>query len=363
MTAHLSSRRPAGSHPSVEELADLAEGLVEPAAAAEAMHRHLDGCADCRATVDALGEVQSLLGALAPEPMPADVAARLDAALAQTARPEAAHIDAGTPARASGAEAPADAAASADTAGTPDPAAVTDPAGPAEAADAARSLQKAVGDPHRASAPAPSVRPATRPSAPPSRPATAAGPGRAHPRRRRRAGLLLGAATALAALGLGGALLLAPSTPNDRPAITAGAPASTSAAEQSARTPRSAGPGTAYQDDGLAAQIQQLLARAGTAPGPGATGHAKSDAAAPAEGLRPQPDSPTAAASPTVQPPSASCPPPAPGTPLATDRGSYRGAPVEVLVYPSPGRPGFVDVYFRSPDCGPVVSQQSVPEG
>ncbi|MFE5580385.1 hypothetical protein [Kitasatospora sp. NPDC056531] len=323
-TAPLSSPEPADAHPSVEELADLAEGLIEPAATAEALRRHLDGCAECRETVDALAEVQALLGAVEPEPMPVDVAARLDAALAEAARAEAVHAE----------------AAHAEAAGRP---------------------QEAAGTDHRTVTPAPSVRAAAAPSAPPSRPASATGPGRPRPRRRR-AGLLLGATAVLAALGLGGALLLNSSDPTDRPSVAAGAPAGTSAADQSARTPRSTGPVTVYQEDRLTAQVQQLLARSGTAPGPRATGPAKSDAAAPAEGIRPELNTPATPNSAAASPP-ASCPAPAAGTPLATDRGSFQGAPVEVLVYPAPGRAGFVDVYLRSPDCGPIVLQRTVPKG
>ncbi|MFJ9839032.1 hypothetical protein ACIRYZ_00945 [Kitasatospora sp. NPDC101155] len=304
-TAPISSPEPADAHPSVEELADLAEGLIEPAGTAEALRRHLDGCAECRETVDALAEVQALLGAVEPEPMPADIAARLDAALAQAARTEAADRP-----------------------------------------------QEAAGTDRRTVTPAPPVRAAAAPSAPPSRPVSATGPGRPRPRpRRRRAGLLLGATAVLAALGLGGALLLNSSAPADRPSVAAGAPAGTSAGDQSARTPRSTGPVTVYREDQLTAQVQQLLARSGSAPGLRATGPAKSDAAAPAEGIRPELNTP------------APCPAPAAGTPLATDRGSFQGAPVEVLVYPAPGRPGFVDVYLRSPDCGPIVLQRTVPKG
>ncbi|MFJ8627549.1 hypothetical protein ACIRD3_32580 [Kitasatospora sp. NPDC093550] len=312
MTAPLSSPDHPGDHPPVEQLADLAEGLVDSPEAVETLHRHLDGCAECRETVDALAEVQALLGAVETPPMPADVAARLDAALARAA------TDAAT-----------DAAAEDDHGRTATARPQEAPTGPG--------------------------RPATGPSGPPSRPsgrpAAATGPGRSRPRRRRIA-LLLGAAAALAALGLGGALLL---HPDDRsgPTVTAGAPAdSSAAAEQSARTPHAASAGTAYRADRLATQIQQLLARTEQTPGAGPTGLAKPNTVLPGEGARPEP---------TVPSPSATCPAPASGPPLATDRGSYDGAPVDVLVYPVPGHSDLVDVYLRSPDCGPVVLHQSVP--
>ncbi|GHF29624.1 hypothetical protein GCM10018790_03870 [Kitasatospora xanthocidica] len=325
MTADLSSPDRTDDHPPVERLADLAEGLVDSPADVEALRRHLDGCAECRETVDALAEVQALLGEVETPPMPADVADRLDAALARAAAEAAESADA------------ARAAASGD-----DRTAATRP-------------QEAPAAAHRSAAQAPAARPATGPSAPPSRPAAATGPGRPRPRRRRIA-LLLGAAAALAGLGLGGALLL---HPDDRSgvAVTAGAPAGTgTAADQSARTPHAAGGGTTYRADGLAAQIQQLLARSdSSAPGLRPTAPAKPESVLPAEGARPEPASPT---SPTAPP---SCPAPAPGVPLATDRGSYDGSPVDVLVYPLPGRPGLVDVYLRAADCGPVLLHQSVP--
>ncbi|MFD0403272.1 hypothetical protein ACFVHI_34940 [Kitasatospora sp. NPDC127121] len=134
MTAHLSSSGPTGpaeTHPSVDELADLAEGLVESADAARTLRRHLDGCAECRETADALGEVQALLGAVEAPPMPADVAARLDAALAAAA-------------------------------------ASTTTEEEAENAPLAAS---------RTATPAPAPRAAAAPAAPPSRPAAATGPG------------------------------------------------------------------------------------------------------------------------------------------------------------------------------------------
>ncbi|MFF0411411.1 hypothetical protein ACFYUY_13300 [Kitasatospora sp. NPDC004745] len=312
MTAHLSSSGPAGAHPEIDELADLAEGLVESADVAEALQRHLDGCAECRGTVEALGEVQALLGAVEAPPMPADVAARLDAALAVAA------------------------------------------------ADPARTARP---DAHRATPAAPSTTPPAAPSAtpsaaarpaPPARSAAPTGPGRPRTRRRRRARLLLGAAAALAAIGLGAALLL-PSDRADRgPSVTAAGPATT-AAPQSPRSGHAASAGPVYREDQLAAQVQQLLAGSGSAPGLLPSGPGKPSAELPAEGQQELPAQGSGSASPS------GCPAPAAGTPLATDHGSYAGAPVDLLVYPSPGRPGFADVYLRSPDCGPVVLQRTVP--
>ncbi|NHC16511.1 cupin domain-containing protein [Motilibacter deserti] len=79
----------AGAHSSghlgLEYLADLDEGLLDEASAASA-RGHLAACASCRALQAQLQTVGSLLHGLGPEvEMPADVAARLDAALATAA--------------------------------------------------------------------------------------------------------------------------------------------------------------------------------------------------------------------------------------------------------------------------------------
>lgn len=80
-------------HPSPDDLADLREGLLDGAAARE-VTAHVDDCADCRAELAALDEVAALLadeGAVGVS-MPADVAARLDDALARAAAERSAGI-------------------------------------------------------------------------------------------------------------------------------------------------------------------------------------------------------------------------------------------------------------------------------
>ncbi|MFJ8431799.1 zf-HC2 domain-containing protein [Kitasatospora sp. NPDC094019] len=317
-----------GPHPSVDELADLAEDLLDPAGA-EALREHLAGCADCRETVDALTEVRTLLGGTEPPALPADVAARIDAALAAEAA-------------------------------TAVPAASGPAATPTAAPTATPTVPAAVGEARPADAP---------PKAPPARPAAATGPGRT---RRRRRALLLGSAAALLVLGLGGAFLSL-SSPSGRQDLstTAGAPATpaagTAAPESSsagAKTDRSAG-GTVYQDDLLPAQVGQLLATTGTArpvkpsAGPG-SGPAATD----------PPDTPGATAVPPAEGgqglaggnrSTPACPPPSAAALLATERGSYAGAAADLLVYALPDRPELVDVYLRAPDCGPVLRHLTVP--
>jgi anti-sigma factor RsiW len=68
-------------HISVDELADAAEGLLDPAFAA-AVETHVAQCPDCQATAADLRRVTELLAADPAPPMPAAVASRLDSVLA-----------------------------------------------------------------------------------------------------------------------------------------------------------------------------------------------------------------------------------------------------------------------------------------
>ena len=72
-------------HPDVAEISDLTEGLLSPARTSE-VRRHLDGCELCADVHASLEEIRGLLGTLpGPPRMPADVAGRIDAALAAEA--------------------------------------------------------------------------------------------------------------------------------------------------------------------------------------------------------------------------------------------------------------------------------------
>jgi len=72
------------THPTPEELADHWEGLLREDEA-RALDGHLEGCTACQAVHADLEELQALLAADRPGPMPPDVAVRLDAALAAAA--------------------------------------------------------------------------------------------------------------------------------------------------------------------------------------------------------------------------------------------------------------------------------------
>ncbi|MFJ6939306.1 hypothetical protein [Streptomyces sp. NPDC101132] len=150
-------------HPDVSEISDLTEGLLSPARTTE-VRTHLTACPLCADVRASLEEIRGLLGTLpGPQRMPADIAGRIDAALA--------------------AEALLDTIAPGDTAHEPSAPVRT-------AADVSRETSAAPVAPKKA--------PSTRPA---GRAAGATGPGRA--RSRRRVAVLTGIATAAAcAVGL-----------------------------------------------------------------------------------------------------------------------------------------------------------------
>lgn len=72
-------------HPEVAEISDLTEGLLPPSRTAD-VRQHLDDCELCADVYDSLEEIRGILGTLpGPPRMPADVAGRIDAALAAEA--------------------------------------------------------------------------------------------------------------------------------------------------------------------------------------------------------------------------------------------------------------------------------------
>ncbi|GAA2294142.1 hypothetical protein GCM10010415_77720 [Streptomyces atrovirens] len=96
-------------HPDVAEISDLTEGLLPSARSAD-VRRHLNECALCADVHASLEEIRDLLGtAPGPPRMPAEVAGRIDAALAAEAllhttapEPEAAGEPAGASPASSG---------------------------------------------------------------------------------------------------------------------------------------------------------------------------------------------------------------------------------------------------------------------
>lgn len=156
-------------HPDVAEISDLTEGLLPPARSAD-VRRHLDECALCADVHASLEEIRDLLGtAPGPPRMPAEVASRIDAALAAEALLHAT---------------------------APEPEAAGEPAGapPASSDDEPVHVSRET--------PVSQDRPTGRPRA------TTTGPGRkGRPRGGRRRVAVLGAVFTVAALGLGSVVL------------------------------------------------------------------------------------------------------------------------------------------------------------
>jgi hypothetical protein len=153
-------------HPEVSEISALTEGILPPERTA-ALRGHLADCVVCTDVRDSLDEIRSLLGSLpGPSRMPADVAERIDAALAAEALINA-------------------------TAPDSTPAAASNPV----RADAASPVRADTAHVSRETA-----RPAPRPA---GHAHASTGPGRTRPRRRR-GRTLLAAASAAAVLALGG---------------------------------------------------------------------------------------------------------------------------------------------------------------
>ncbi|MFF9297839.1 anti-sigma factor family protein [Streptomyces althioticus] len=156
-------------HPDVTEISDLTEGLL-PADRREDVREHLDQCELCADVHASLQEIRGLLGTVpGPPRMPADVAGRIDAALAAEALLHA-----------------------------------TAPATDGEDENASLGTAMADGEPLHVSRETPvpsSGRPAGRPRS------SSTGPGRKPRLRGRSRRAVLGAAFAVAALGLGSVVL------------------------------------------------------------------------------------------------------------------------------------------------------------
>ena len=76
-----SEPQPKAAHPLLTELAEWDEGLLDGKRSAQ-LDTHVTGCPQCAEAVTDLREVTRRLAAVPPPPMPAAVAARLDAVLA-----------------------------------------------------------------------------------------------------------------------------------------------------------------------------------------------------------------------------------------------------------------------------------------
>ncbi|WP_166021903.1 hypothetical protein [Streptomyces chilikensis] len=164
-------------HPDVTEISDLVEGVLAPDRTSS-VSGHLDACALCADVQATLEEIRGALGTLpGPARMPADVAGRIDAALAAEALLSAA-AEEGT-----------------DTAGSEAP--VGKSAGSTVQAPHASHVSRETERPANRSGGSAGPRPSTVP--------TGSGPGRStgRPLSRRRRSLKLGAVLAAAAAAVG----------------------------------------------------------------------------------------------------------------------------------------------------------------
>ncbi|MFF2651319.1 anti-sigma factor family protein [Streptomyces sp. NPDC058045] len=190
-------------HPEMDEISDLTEGILT-STRAEEVEQHLDDCAECAEVHASLLAIQGLLGSLPdPGPMPEDVAARIDAALADETSREAGDVS-------------------------------------RETARVSRETQS----PSITTAGSGGVGSSSAPDRPAGHPRAATGPGRSRRYRRRRT-IALSAVFTAAAIGLGGLLLQ--SLDGDSPGP----------ADASAR--HSASTAGSFSKDGLEGRVSTLL--------------------------------------------------------------------------------------------------------
>ncbi|WP_446459379.1 anti-sigma factor family protein [Streptomyces nojiriensis] len=278
-------------HPDVSEISDLTEGLLSPSRTAE-IRRHLGDCALCADVRASLEEIRSLLGTLpGPARMPADIAGRIDAALAAEALLDS-----------------------------------TQPRAQAEPADRPRTADR---DVSRGTPPATAgryPRPAGHPTGP-------TGPGRR--RARRRIAVLAGLAGA-AACALGIFLF------GDFAGTPAHQTAASGEASDSAARPSAAAGEGGYTAQGLQDSVRQLIAG-----GQGAKN-------VPEEQNNTLGLENTAPGDKRAAPSVPACVQQATGrsdNPLAAERGSYQGTPVYLLVLPHPADSARVDAYLVDTAC------------
>ncbi|MGW1275864.1 anti-sigma factor family protein [Streptomyces tsukubensis] len=276
-------------HPDVSEISDLTEGLLSPARSAP-LRQHLADCELCADVRASLEEIRTLLGVVPGTPrMPTDVAERIDAALAAEAL-----LDAGRPEHVSR-----------------ETTAAFGPAEPGATAGAGTATR-----------PAGHARGAT-------------GPGRTGAQRRRRRNSVLGAIVGMTAVGVG-AFLFQSGDSGSTPANRAIASPSDRPGEFSAST--------------LETRVRDLLERPAS-QGDRGSAMASGD----------QPGSPTGAVPGTeLEGPTGTgtevplCVQQGTGratTPIAVERGRYRGTDAYLLVLPVIGNIQQVEAFVVDAGC------------
>lgn len=301
-------------HPEVSEISDLTEGLLTPSRTAE-VQQHLAECDLCAEVRDSLEEVRGLLGTMPdPEPMPEDIAARIDAALAAEA--------------------------------------LRTPSTENEPVVVSRETttdENAM--PNRTATGSASVTGSTAaPDRPAGRSSAATGPGR-RPARRRRRTVVLGTAFGAAVIGMSVFFLQSFSPSGDAAkSVTDGG---VSAADSSA---------PAYADGTLEAQVQDLLGDKASQQSPGvkkvppeADTKSSSEALTPeAEPSRSPMKAPVVAVPPCVQKATGRTTPA-----LALDEGTYRGTDAYLVVLPHTSDSSRVQAFVVASSCVDTAPESS----
>ncbi|MFI6702286.1 hypothetical protein ACIBJC_25510 [Streptomyces sp. NPDC050509] len=311
----MTSTTDTAQHPDVSEISDLAEGLLPPARSAD-LRQHLDGCVLCADVHDSLEEIRGLLGTLpGPPRMPADVAGRIDAALAAEAL-----LDATTP----------------DDSTTLDESPPSTE--PADSVDVSRETSppsEPHSPPHSPAATSAVTTDTVRADRPAGRPKAATGPGRGGPSRlRRRRTAVLGAVFGTALVGVG--VLLLPSLH------------SSDSGEASKTASSAAGDSDLFSETRLQDRVDTLLASGTDA---GTQSETKAGRPRSMEG-----DRGGASNSPLLTP--------APAVPaciqrgigsslsaLAAERGTYQGSDAYLVVLPHSGDSTRVQAYVVDATC------------
>ncbi|WP_329572186.1 anti-sigma factor family protein [Streptomyces sp. NBC_01361] len=306
----MTSTTDTAEHPEIAEISELTEGLLSPSRT-EQVREHLNGCELCADVYASLEEIRGTLGTLpGPPHMPADIAGRIDAALAAEAL-----LDTQAPA-------------------------YTEHEAEAEAEAQAASPVSRETTPETTPADSPTT-PADRPS---GHPRATTGPGRgSRTRTRRRRGAALGAVFTAASIGLGVLLLQnGGSTPT-------GAPES--------GTPRQASSALSFSESKLENQVQSLLTEKSSAPSDSSTSKPSLDIEQSGP-KTPRTNSPMRGKAIVVP----DCIQRGTGreTPaLAIERGDYKGTTAYLVVLPHQSDPAQVSAYVIDATC--VKQQSSAP--
>ncbi|WP_405872116.1 zf-HC2 domain-containing protein [Streptomyces zaomyceticus] len=289
-------------HPDVSEISDLTEGLLSPTRSA-AVRRHLDGCPLCADVRSSLEEIRGLLGTLpGPPRMPAEIAGRIDAALAAEAL-----LNATTP---------------------------------TDDAPVSRETSRTPSEPAPSHAPRPAVdrpavdRPGTdRPAGRPAATGPGTGPGRSSRPRRRRIALLSTLGAAFGAVALGTSLYL-----SQAGNLTAGGDAAdTKKADTVAGAALSPFSGAPVED-----RVQALLAEGGTTTSQGIGPESMSS-----EARTTAPERNRDGAVPGCVLAGTGRTDPV----LGQEKGEYRGAPAYLLVLTDPADSTRVQAYVLDASC------------